>query len=280
MTVRWALHLLVAAVLLVTPAAAAADRTVAASVVAPATPRGDAAALPVLLSPDAARAYGRPVIAAVVRGKRPVRWGSDRLGLDQLRPGDRLTLRLRGTRARVVTLRVSGRGDSFDRVAAQLLRVGQTSQATLAQLSDASGTDATALRSQLTTLHGDLLALDADLDASLERLAALRPRQAGRRAAVAAAQQPYVSRLTAVRDQARVAAAQADAAAASVGDGEPIGESGDGTAHPSPPPVLPGNGSGDVSKLSNDLLALLEDMGLVEFSGGPIPLEQPNPGQE
>lgn len=277
MNVRWTATLLAAATGLALPGAAAADRTVSASVVAPATPSAGAAALPVLLLGHAARSHRRPVIAAVVSGRRPVRWGSDRLGLDQLRPGDRVTLRLHGRRARSIRLQRSGRGDSFDRVAGALGRAATGGRQTVDRLAALPQSpppeELAALRTQLTTLVGDLQSLVDDLDASLRSMRRLLPRDAARRSAVIAAQRPYAGGVTAVRDAARTAARAVDHAAGTLGDGPPTGSSGDGGTSPSGPAPLPTGTPGEVTQ---PLVRFLEQAGLIEFSGGPVPLEGAN----
>ena len=265
---------LVLAVLLAVPAAASA-RTYRATVIAP--PAADGAGhvtLPLLLGTRAERRAKRPVIAPVVpRGERPVRWGTRRLGLWQLRPGDRVAVNLRGHRARALTLRRSGSADAFDRILTQLraLRDAVAATTALAQpVAAAAGgsyprDQLRVLRDQVSDLQGQLDAVDADVQTSLDRLASVRPRDPRRAAAVAAAQAAYEQQLTGVRDAARAARQQSDLAAEGLDAVAFIPGADDGTqqpADPAAPIVLPFGTTSTVSDLLRTLVVLSDQLGL------------------
>jgi len=270
-TLRTLLVLAVAALLAV-PATAAAKRY-SATVIAPAA--ADSAGrltLPLLLSPRAELRLKRPVIAPVVpKGSKPVRWGTRRLALAQLRPGDRLTVDLRGHRARKLTLQRSGSADDFDRIATQLRElnaaVAQTTQLAtpVASATSYPRDQLRVLRDQISDLQGQLDAVDADVQTSLTGLAAVRPADARRAAAVAAAQAAYERQLTGVRDAARAARAQSDLAAEGLDAVAEIPGSNDGTANPVTGPVpieLPFGTTSTVSGLLGTLVVLSDQLGL------------------
>jgi len=254
--------------------APASARTVSAVVIAPAA-ADDAGAtrLPLLLGPRGQLRVGRPVVAPVVpRGSRPVRWGTDRMMLAGLRPGDRLRVDLRGDRARRIVLRRSGRADEFGRIVEQFADLQTVVRETIAvagPITAATSTSiprdqVTAVRRQLTLLGSALEAIGTDVDVSLERLGEVRPREAARRAAVVAAQQPYASQLAAVRDAARAAVAEADAAAELLDAVADVPGSTDGTANPPPPtaPIeVPLSVIGAVGQLASRLADLAERLG-------------------
>src|SRR4051794_4398731 len=163
---------LVIASLLVAPAVAGA-RTYSATLIAPAG--ADSAGrltLPLLLSPHGELVAKRPVIAPIVpAGPKPVRWGTGRLALAELRPGDKVTVDLRGSRARKLTLQRSGSADDFDRMATQLraLSAAVAKTVALAQpVAAAAGgsyprDQLRVLRDQITDLQGDLDAVSSDV---------------------------------------------------------------------------------------------------------------------
>jgi hypothetical protein len=263
---------LVVAALLVVPATAAAKRY-SATVIAPAA--ADSAgrlALPLLLSPRAEHRVKRPVIAPIVpAGAKPVRWGGDRLALAELRPGDRLTVDLRGRRARSLTLQRSGSADDFDRIATQLRElaaaVAKTTELATPVASAASypRDQLRVLRDQISDLQGQLDAVDADVQTSLTRLAAVRPTQPRRRAAVTAAQAAYEHQLAGVRDAARAARAQSDLAAEGLDAVAEIPGSNDGTDNPVTGPVpieLPFGTTSTVSDLLRTLVVLSDQLEL------------------
>lgn len=268
---RLVLVLLVAA-LAAAPAVASA-RTYRATVIAPAAADGKGRLmLALLVSQRAERALKRPVIAAVVPpGAKPVRWGTGRLALDRLRPGDRVTVDLRGTRARTLTLERSGSADDFARIANQLFAlsaaVAKTTELATPVASAASypRDQLRILRDQISDLQGELDAIDADVQTSLTRLAAVRPREARRRDAVAAAQAPYEQRLTGVRDAARAARLQSDLAAEGLDAVADIPGANDGTQTPVSPAVpiaLPVGTTSTVSDLLRTLVVLSDQLGL------------------
>jgi hypothetical protein len=266
------LLLLVVAALLVVPSSAAGKRY-SATVIAPAA--ADSAGrltLPLLLSPRAELRLKRPVIAPVVpKGAKPVRWGTGHLALAELRPGDRLTVDLRGRRARSLTLQRSGSADNFDRVATQLrglnAAVARTTELAtpVATASSYQRDQLRAVRDQISDLQGQLDAVDADVQTSLTRLAAVRPRQQRRHDAVAAAQAAYEQQLTGVRDAAKAARAQSELAAEGLDAVAEIPGSNDGTANPVTGPVpieLPFGTTSTVSDLLRTLVALSDQLGL------------------
>jgi hypothetical protein len=269
---RAPLAVLVCALVLAAPASA---RTLHGTVVAPPVAREDGGAtLPVLLTARSARRAGHPVVGVVVAGKRPVRWGTDRLGLASLRPGDRLTLRVRRARARRVVLRVSGRGDAFGRVVRQFRRIAQTSRQTIALAQAiAPARSATvpldqvrALRRRLTLLGSDLQALGDDVARSLQRLTEAQPHDPARRAAVAAVQAAYATTLTTLRDHARAAAQRTEQAAATLNAIPEVANDHDGTQTPTEGPLpisLPVESTSAVSGATDGLLRMLNAMGLV-----------------
>lgn len=270
--VRTLLALLVA-VVLVAPAAASA-RTVSATVIAPAaTDAAGRTTLPLLLSVRAERILKHPVIAPVVAaGDQPVRWGTGRLALAQLRPGDRLTIDLRGSRARKLTLQRSGSADDFSRIVTQLGDLGAAVAQTTALATPVAAASSyprdqlRVLRDQLTDLQGALDGIDADVQTSLVRLAAVRPSDPRRHDAVAAAQAAYEQQLTGVRDAARAARAQADLAAEGLDAVAEIPGASDGTANPVTGPVpieLPIGTISTVSDLLRTLTVLSDQLGLV-----------------
>jgi len=258
---------LVVAVALVAPAAASA-KTYRATVIAPAAADGKGrVTLPLLLSARAERVLKRPVIAPVVpKGAKPVRWGTSRLALAKLRPGDRVTIDLRGSRARTLTLQRSGTADDFDRVVRQLrdlqAAVARTNELATPVASAASypRDQLRALRDQISELQGQLDAVDADVETSLRRLAAVRPADPRRAAAVAAAQAAYAGRLTGVRDAARAARAQSDLAAEGLDAVAEVPGSNDGTDNAVTGPVLIALPFGTTSTV-NDLLRTLVVLG-------------------
>jgi hypothetical protein len=272
-SVRTLLVLAVAA-LLVVPATAAAKRY-SATVIAPAV--ADSAGhltLPLLLSSRAERRLKRPVIAPIVpAGAKPVMWGTGHLALAELRPGDRLTVNLRGQRARKLTLQRSGSADDFDRVATQLrdlnAAVAETAQLATPVASAASypRDQLRTLRDQISQLQGQLDAVDADVETSLARLAAVRPSEQRRHDAVVAAQAAYEQQLTGVRDAAKAARAQSDLAAEGLDAVAEIPGSNDGTANPVTGPVpidLPFGTTSTVSGLLNTLIVLSDQLNLAE----------------
>lgn len=263
-----------AAAVLVAAAPAAEARTVAATVIAPAAGQHPQT-LPVLLSRPAARAYGRPVLRVVVGGRRPVRWGSDRLALAQLRPGDHLGLRLDGRRARSVKLRGSGRADSFARVTRELMRTARSSRGAVAELQRITGGEASdrrRVRRRLSDLMARFMGLEGDLGTTLARMRAVRPDAKARGKAVARVQRPYARRIERVRRQAGAAARRTRAALTAIGAGPPLGEAGDGTLVPVRPggggdlPQLPGVIS-TVGNLSQSIVDLLVQLGVLEPQG-------------
>ena len=213
--------LLTAAAVAAAPAARRRPRGLTATVIAPPS----RATLAVLLTPDGHQRLGRAVLDTRPLTTRPVRRGRDRLALSQLRPGDRLRLRVRGGRVRSIALRSSGVGDAFDDLDARLAHLGATSRLTIALAAPItegrSGcrprSEVRALRSELTRLEAELTAVGDDLDTSLRRLDDVLPADPTRRAAVQAAQAGYASRLSAVRDCARAAAEQTVVAADALG---------------------------------------------------------------
>jgi hypothetical protein len=266
------LLLLVIAALLVVPSSAAAKRY-SATVIAPAA--ADSAGrltLPLLLSPRAELRLKRPVIAPVVpKGAKPVRWGAGHLALAELRPGDRLTVDLRGRRARSLTLQRSGSADNFDRIATQLRElnaaVAKTTELATPVASAASypRDQLRAVRDQISDLQGQLDAVDADVQTSLTRLAAVRPKQQRRHDAVAAAQAAYEQQLAGVRDAARAARAQSELAAEGLDAVAEIPGSNDGTANPVTGPVpieLPFGTTSTVSDLLRTLVELTDQVNL------------------
>jgi bifunctional DNA-binding transcriptional regulator/antitoxin component of YhaV-PrlF toxin-antitoxin module len=255
-------------------AAPASTRTVSAVVIAPAaSDAAGATRLPLLLGPRGRLRAGRPVVAPVVpRGSRPIRWGTGRMTLAGLRPGDRLRVDLRGDRARRIVLRRSGRADEFGRIVrrfAELQAVVRETIAVAGPITAATSTSVprdqvTALRHRLALLGAALEAIGTDVDVSLERLGEVRPREQAPRAAVVAAQQPYASQLAAVRDAARAAVAEADAAAELLDAVADVPGSADGTANPPPstaPIEVPLSVIGAVGRLANRLADLAERLG-------------------
>lgn len=243
---------------------------VAATVVAPAVPHGAGADLPVLLSRAAARRYHRPVVDVhLPRRRGAIHWGTGHLALARLRPGDRLTLRLRGLRVRRADLHNSGAGDSFDVVGRELRRTAATAKATIAAAgpvvaaaqSSPAPAQVRALSRQLETQLTDLDALASDLQTTIAKLARRRPADRRRRAAVATAQRPYADGLAAVRDQARRAAASIRNAIRWIPPG--ISEGGDQGGE-SPPP-LPVETTSAVSDVTGRLSALLSRLGLPQI---------------
>lgn len=269
---RVPLAALLCALVLTVPASA---RTLRGTVVAPPVARdGGGATLPVLLTTTSARRAGHPVVGVVVTGRRPVRWGTDRLGLAALRPGDRLLLRVRGPRARRVVLRVSGRGDAFGRIVRQFRRIARTSRQTIALAQSISAAQSQRapldqvrdLRTRLTLLGADLQALGDDVARGLERLAEAQPRDPARRAAVAAVQAPYATTLTTLRDHAMAAAERTGRAAASLDAIPAVSGDRDGTQTPTEGPLpiaLPVETTSAVSGASDGLLRMLNAMGVV-----------------
>ncbi|HEU4657804.1 MAG TPA: hypothetical protein VFR97_09775 [Capillimicrobium sp.] len=252
---------------LLAAAPAGASLTVTATVVGPAAQHGHTAVLPVLLAPPGARAYGRPVLRVAIRGARPIHWGSIRLRVDRLRPGDRLGLRLDGRRARLVRLRQSGLGDSFQRVRAGLQRTAKRSRNAIADLEPlVKGRDDAAhrdrVRDRLSGLLAHLMSLRGNLGTTLERLREVGPSTGARHRAVRRAQRRYASRIAAVRRQAGVAVRRTRAALAALGAGPPIGESGTQPVIPIPGPPQPGV-VGTASELSSSLLELLTRLGVL-----------------
>ncbi|HWV84940.1 MAG TPA: hypothetical protein VNZ62_05785 [Capillimicrobium sp.] len=255
-------------------ASPASARTVSAVVIAPAaSDAAGATRLPMLLGPRGQLRVGRPVVAPVVpRGSHPIRWGTDRMALGGLRPGDRLRVVLRGDRARRIVLRRSGRADEFGRIVEQFAELQTVVRETIAVAGPVTGATSTsiprdqvtALRLQLTLLGSALEAIGTDVDVSLERLGEVRPREAARRAAVVAAQQPYATQLAAVRDAARGVAAEAAAAAELLDAVADVPGSTDGTADPPDPaaPIeVPLSVVGAVGQLANRLADLAERLG-------------------
>jgi hypothetical protein len=265
---------LVAAALLI-PAATASARTYGATVIAPAA--ADSAGrltLPLLLSPRGERAARRPVIAPVVpSGAKPIRWGTGHLALAQLRPGDKVTVKLRGSRARSITLQRSGSADDFDRMAKQLgaLNAAVAKTTALAQpVAAAAGgsyprDQLRTLRDQISDLQGELDAVASDVQTSLTRMEAVRPRDPRRGAAVAAAQAPYAQQLTGVRDAAQAARQQSDLAAEGLDAVAFQPGVSDGTqtpVDPAAPIALPFGTTSTVSDLLRTLVVLSDQLGL------------------
>jgi hypothetical protein len=266
---------LVAAALLAAPASAWADRVYSATVIAPATTdQAHRLVLPLLLSKHGQKRAGRPVIVPVVpSGARPIRWGGDHLALAQLRPGDHLRLKVHGHRARWISLQRSGTADDFDRVARQLadLRaaVDKTAQLATPVAAAAGGSyprdQLATLREQVSDLQGQLDAVDADVQTSLDRLAAVRPKDPQRRAAVVFVQNAYAQQLTAIRDAARAARQQSDLAAEGLDAVVIPSGSTDGTktpVDPAAPIELPFGTISTVSDLTRTLVVLSDQLGL------------------
>ncbi|HEY8581701.1 MAG TPA: hypothetical protein VIL49_02100 [Capillimicrobium sp.] len=257
--------LLLCALALALPSSAPA-LTAGATVIAPATGSGPAT-IPVLLARPAAKALGRPVIAVRVRGNRPVRWGSDRLALIQLRPGDRLGLQLAGRSVQRITLRGSGRADTFRYVDRSLSRAGERSERSVADLRAILGGKAVKVdrvRDRLSRLLAELLGLKTDLSTTLNRMRAVQPDGGPRRKAVAAAQAAYARQIAAVRRRAVIAARRTQNAFAELNRGPDLGQSGEAVLVTGPdeaPGVV-----GTVSSLSNGLLDLLARLGILESS--------------
>jgi len=265
---------LILAALLVVPAATSAKHY-SATVIAPAAAdNAGRATLPLLLSPRAELVLRRPVITPIVpKGAKPVRWGTSRLALAKLRPGDTVRIDLRGHRARTISLQRSGTADDFDRVARQLrdlhAAVARTAELAwpVASASSYPRDQLRVLRDQISDLQGELDAVDADVQTSLVRLVAVRPADARRAAAVAAAQAAYEGRLTGVRDAARAARAQADLAAEGLDAVAEVPGSNDGTDNPQTGPVpieLPLGTTSTVSDLLRTLVVLSDQLGLAE----------------
>lgn len=264
---------LVLVVLLAAPSTAAA-RVYSATVIAPATSDQQGhTVLPLLLNQRGQRHAKRPVIVPVVpSGARPIRWGSGHLALAKLRPGDHLRLKLKGHRARWIALQRSGSADDFDRIARQLadLRAAVDQTAALAAPVAAAGgslprDQLAALRDRISELQGQLDALDADVQTSLERLAAVRPKNRQRRAAVVFVQNGYAQQLSAIRDAARAARQQSDLAAEGLDAVVIASGSTDGTrtpVDPAAPIELPFGTTSTVSDLTRSLVALSDRLGL------------------
>jgi hypothetical protein len=268
---------LLALAVVAAPAAAKAKkstRTYSATVIAPvAQDSAGRTVMPVLLSPRAQLVLKQPVISIVVpSGTKPVHWGTQSLGVYNLRPGDQLQIELRGTSvATKLTLRRSGSADDFSRILKQLneldTAVKQTSALAgpVTQATSYPRDQLRALRDQITTLQGELDGIDADVETSISRLASVRPADASRGAAVAAAQAPYQAQLTAVRDAARAARAQSDLAAEGLDAVAYIPSAEDGTAAPTPgtvPIELPIGTISTVSGLLNTLVILADQLGI------------------
>jgi hypothetical protein len=265
------------ATLLALPAAAGAAtraRTVHATVVAPAhaTPAGRA--LPLLLTVRAQRAVGKPVVDAIVpSGAKPIRWGTGRLALQRLRPGDVVTVALRGSRASRIALQRSGRADAFDRVVVQFAALNAAAERTralaapVAQLTTSSAPrdQVSALRAQLVGFGGDLQGVIDDVATSLSRLAEVVPRQDPRRAAVLAAQQAYVDQLNGVRAAAQATLDATNLAADALGPVQIVDSSMDGTATPVDPALpieLPIGTISTVSSVLNAVGTLFDALGM------------------
>jgi hypothetical protein len=271
-----ALALTLAALLALPVAAGAATaRTVFGTVVAPAHATARGPALPVLLTVRSQRRVGRPVVDIVVpSGTQPVHWGTDRLALQALRPGDVLKVVLRGGgRATRVQLQRSGKADAFDRVVVQFAALQGAAQKTtalagpVAQLTTQSAPrdQLSALRAQLVDFGGDLQNVVDDVQTSLHRLAEVVPRQDPRRSAVLAAQQAYVDQLGGVRDAARAVLDAANLAADALGPVAQVDSSTDGTATPVDPALpieLPVGSIATVSAVLNAVGTLFDALGM------------------
>ncbi len=92
------------------------------------------------------------------------------------------------------------------------------------------------LRDQVGDLQGDLDGVVNDVQTSLTRLDAVRPRDQRRREAVVAAQDAYEQQLTGVRDAARAARRQSELAAEGLDAVAGVPGSTDGTRRRSIPP--------------------------------------------
>jgi hypothetical protein len=272
---RSLLAVVLATVALLAVPGVATARTYGATVIAPAAADANGRlTLPLLLSPRAERILRRPVIAPIVpAGAEPIRWGTGRLALAQLRPGDKLTVALAGGRARRITLQRSGSADDFDRILKQL---GSLSDAVARTTALAQPVAAAAggsyprdqlrtLRDQISDLQGELDAITSDVQTSITRLEAVRPAEQHRHDAVAAAQAAYEGQLTGVRDAAQAARDQSDLAAEGLDAVALIPGSDDGTQTPVDPTVpiaLPFGTTSTVSGLLNTLIVLADQINL------------------
>jgi hypothetical protein len=265
------------AALLALPAvssAAAKARTVHGTVVAPAhaTPAG--VALPVLMSVRAQRLTGKPVVDVIVpRGAKPIHWGTGRLALQELRPGDFLKVVLRGGTGSRLELQRSGKADSFDRVVGQFAALNAAAQKTtslagpVSQLTTSSAPrdQVSALRAQLVDFGGDLQNVADDVATSLGRLAEVVPKQDPRRSAVLAAQQAYVDQLNGVRSAAQAALDATNLAKDTLGPVQIVDSSTDGTAvplDPAAPIELPIGTISSVSGVLNAVGTLFDALGM------------------
>jgi hypothetical protein len=254
--------------------AAARTRTIYATVVAPAhaTPAGPA--LPLLASVRSQPLVGKPVVDVVVaRGAQPVHWGTGRLALQSLRPGDVLKVALRGGNRSRLELQRSGKADGFDRVVTQFAELNAAARETstlagpVAQLTTSSAPrdQVSALRAQLVGFAGDLQNVVDDVGTSLSRLAEVVPKHDPRRSAVLAAQQPYVDQLNGVRGAAQSALDATNLATDALGPVQVVDSATDGTGVPVDPALpieLPIGTISTVSGVLNAVGTLFDALGM------------------